>query len=1396
MTIITGIEPLDGEEPRRYLIATAVSRYPKCLDWDRPGLVQAREQVIELFTGQLGYRHESALGLDPTVQQLREHLRAFCTSAERREDDLVVVYLSGHGEVLEDGSEHVLLMSDTDPADVAFTSLPTADLVRVIRGTRVRRLLLILDTCYSGQGGNELAAAALERLGTHWAQSATGAGLVIVSSAQPHQQAKAGMFPDLFSQAVSSRATAGHAPAHLSVSAVVQQMNSHPDKPAYQRISLSLLGLTGEPPDFLTNPRHNVRLTDVDLAIQDAAEFDAYALRRETELTTRLLVRAMGYHGDGAHGWWFCGRHQALAELADWLNQTDLTRRHRHRAPDAAVRDVVRVVTAGPGSGKTAVLGLVAALALPGRRRTVPVNALGLDEEMIPDEGSIDVVMYAQNLTNSEVLGGLAAAAGLKSTRVGDLLEELDQHNGDRGRPFTVLIDALDEAATPDTLCSQIVRPLIEHSRGRVRLLLGTRPHLLDRLGIKTHTPAQQQQVIDLDSPGYADRHALLAYTLRNLIQSRQSSPYRTLDGQQGHRLLQSVAEAVADAAGTSFLVARFAAYTLASAETVADPHDPAWRASLPRHAGQAMRDDLTNRLGRKAQRATDLLRPLAYAEGQGLPWEDIWAPLASAISGRTYTGDDLLWLRSYAGSYVIEATENGRSAYRLYHQALAEHLREGVNATAVHSAFVDTLTACIPYRGDATRDWSRAHPYALLHLATHAAAVGRVDDLLEDSEYLVHAVPSTLTPRLSHATSDTARLTASVYRAALNLHATAPSHVRRIALALNAARADATTLHEQLTLHAQPGEWIPTSATGSDFITALRDTVTSGGGPVSSVACTVLDGTPLAVTGSEDGTVRVWDLATRQQIAEPLTGHGGPLFAVACTVLDDTPIAVMSSHNGTVRVWDLARSRQIGQGLTGHGSAVRAVACTVLDGTPLAVTGSEDGTVRVWDLTTHRQITEPLTGHGGPVFAVACTVLDGTLIAVIGSDFGSGVRVWDLTARRQIGKLPTRYGGSVFAVACTVLDGTPIAITDSREGIVRVWDLTSSRQIGELPTGQAGDVRGVACMVLDGTPIAITGGRDGTARVWDLSDNTSPSDTNPGLLKGGTGVVCTVLDGTPVAVTGSKDGTVRVWDLTTHRQIGRPLIGHGGWVCAVACTVLDGTPLAVTGSEDGAVRVWDLTTHRQIAKPLTGHGGPVFAVTCMVLDGTPIAVTGGYDGTVRVWDLARSRQIGQGLTGHDNVLRAVACTVLDGTPIAITCSDDKIVRVWDLTTRRQIRKPLTGHGGRVCTVTCMVLDGTPVAVTGSEDGAVRVWDLATHRQIGRPLTGHDGPVLAMACSILNATPIAVTGSADGTVRLWDLRTRKLLQSLIAPAAEDLALTFDGRIVALLGRDLAVFERT
>ncbi|MFE4602016.1 caspase family protein, partial [Kitasatospora indigofera] len=915
--------PQDGDSgPRRYLISAVVADYPKNRDWNRPGLVQARNRVVDLFTGTFGYRHHDALPLSPTRQQLTDALRAFCASPERREDDLLTLYLSCHGEILDDGEEHVLLTADTDPDDLTYTALPTTELTRaMLRGTRIRRVMLLLDACYVGQGGNQMAAGALERLGAAWGRS-SGSGLVVVSSAQPHQQATAGLFPKLLEEAVTALSVAGHGPGTLSVDAVVQHMNGSKDLPGHQRIGLALVGLDGEPPAFLPNPRHDVRLTEVDLALQQAAAFDEQDRRRESEFNSRLLVRAMGYHQDPggdltAPAWWFSGRHTALGALATWLN-----------TPPGPDTQACRVVTAAPGSGKTAVLGLIAALTHPERRRTVPLHTLGLPQDLIAPH-AIDAAVYAQRLTDTDILDAITAAARLRTATVGELLDALDH----RPRPLTVLIDALDEAATPHTLCTTILSPLIQHSRGRIRLLLGTRPYLLPRLGID---PTDTDHVIDLDSPRYTDHQALATYTARTLLQARSTSPYRDRPD-----TALPVAQAVAQAAGHSFLIARITAGTLAATPAIPDPTDAAWRASLPRHAGDAMREDLHRRLGHHAQRATDLLRPLADAQGQGLPWEDIWAPLATAISGCPYTDDDLLWLRHEAGSYVVEATENERSAYRLYHEAMAEHLREDTDDRTVHAAYVRVLTDRVPDRADGTPDWSRAHPYALAHLAHHAAQGGLLDQVLADAEYLVHAEPRGLTPHLHRAYEDTARLAAAVYRTGLHLHHDATPGQRRQVLALDAARAGAHHLHRDLTHHIPPGTWTPLWGTGSTFNPALRDTLTGHTGAVEAVACTMLDGRPVAVTGSSDDTVRVWDLTTGRPVGEPLTGHTDAVRAVACTTLDGRPVAVTGSTDNTVRLWDLTTGQPAGEPLTGHTSDVYAVACTTLDGRPVAVTGS-----------------------------------------------------------------------------------------------------------------------------------------------------------------------------------------------------------------------------------------------------------------------------------------------------------------------------------------------------------------------------------------------------------------------------------------------------------------------
>jgi len=536
---------------------------------------------------------------------------------------------------------------------------------------------------------------------------------------------------------------------------------------------------------------------------------------------------------------------------------------------------------------------------------------------------------------------------------------------------------------------------------------------------------------------------------------------------------------------------------------------------------------------------------------------------------------------------------------------------------------------------------------------------------------------------------------------------------------------------------------------------TARKQALTGHDGSVRGVAVTP-DGAT-AVSGGEDGVVRVWDLGGGCEQAT-LAGHTDWVRSVAVT--HDGTRAVSGSDDGSVRVWDLKDGREQAS-LAGHERPVWSVAVTP-DGSR-AVSGGEDGSVRVWDLKDGREQAS-LAGHGRPVWSVAVTP-DGSR-AVSGGGDGS-VRVWDLKDGREQATF-TGHTGEVFAVAVTP-DGSR-AVSSGGDGSVRVWDLKDSREETVL-TGHIGWVWSVA-VTPDGAR-AVSGGEDASVRVWDL--RTGREET---ALTGHPRQVFTVAvtpDGTR-AVSGGGDGTVRVWDLARRQPI---FAGHVGWVWSAAVTP-DGAR-AVTGGGDGTVRLWDLDTGGELAT-LTGAERPVWSVA--VTPDASRAVSGGSDRMVRVWDLAAGGAPTV-FAGHSRPVWSVAVTA-DGAT-AVSGGGDGTVRIWDLATGRE--RSILAHAGEVFAV-AVTPDGAG-AVSGGADGTVRVWDLMDGRQRA-VLPAQQGRVWSVAVTADGAR--AVTGGADGTVRVWDLKDGRKRAVLTGHAGQvfTVAVTPDGAYAVSGGEDASV----
>ena len=301
------------------------------------------------------------------------------------------------------------------------------------------------------------------------------------------------------------------------------------------------------------------------------------------------------------------------------------------------------------------------------------------------------------------------------------------------------------------------------------------------------------------------------------------------------------------------------------------------------------------------------------------------------------------------------------------------------------------------------------------------------------------------------------------------------------------------------------------------DVITGMRKSVFAGHtNDVCSLAFSQ-DGT-LLVSGSEDQTVKLWDIQT-----------GGFIKTLSCTekiysvaISPDSATIVSGCYDGTVYMWDVQTGKP--DFVRIHQGAVLAIRFSPINPQQV-MSSSSDGTIQQWSSNNYQ--VETSHHEAGAALDInyasdgACFVSCGVV----------GATVRDSKSGAVIAKL--RASTNEFYCCCFSPNGRFVACGAGH--VIYIWDITGSAvHLVKKLVGHTGDIWSIA---FSSSSSLISGSADESVKIWQsnsfLTGSTTIDNMPVSLVSAPIeSVNVSARDG--IMVTSDTFGVVKLWDLRT----------------------------------------------------------------------------------------------------------------------------------------------------------------------------------------------------------------------------------------------------------------------
>jgi len=504
-------------------------------------------------------------------------------------------------------------------------------------------------------------------------------------------------------------------------------------------------------------------------------------------------------------------------------------------------------------------------------------------------------------------------------------------------------------------------------------------------------------------------------------------------------------------------------------------------------------------------------------------------------------------------------------------------------------------------------------------------------------------------------------------------------------------------------------------------------------------------DGSKL-ISGSSSG-LKIWDIATGKELrAIPAAANGSGAIRTVAWSPDGRRLAGGDSAH-TIHIWDAATGEAVAE-LSGHNAQVNCVAWRV-DNVRLA-SGAEDGTVRVWDTIAGKELMAPLQ-HAGPVRSVAWTS-DGAQLASGADD--NMAKIWDGDTGEA---LKSFRAHATVVTAVSWKPGTRKLATASKyDVLIREWDLSAPNV--SLPSLRGHTAPGLSVAWSPNGAWLASGSEDGEIKIWNPAsrDAQSKNDTIQGSFE----CVKWSPDGKLLAVA-AANGFASIFDPSTEKVLHTFLVPTQ----VVSCVAWsgDGKRLAATFGRDlidplttehpveywaasglpHPVRIWDVKSGEQVLA-LLGHTGRVNWVTWS--PDSKRLITVGWDRTARIWDAEAGREL---LVLHGRAGEILAADWSpDGRRVATGSQGQPGIVIWDASNGKELLA-LRRTGTR-----CFAWspDGARAA-SAHDDGNVIIWDTTNGKEL-LTFRGHTSGALRVAWNSDGLRVLSV--DREGLVKIWN----------------------------------------